>query len=352
MPFYPTELETKLLDSFPYILPALKGRDCLSMDASAIVVGTLCKAHGVDPDTALDWVAPAHFVHLWRSHRVIYAIDRDLAAELQAQAVAIREDEDLPVDLLMGLPYPCFAAESAPFEVVSRDGETGEIVHRAPFTGRFMLTVSQPGEFGNPWPALSVLFETPGGNSQYYLPIPTGGTLEDSLRLLLDYYKSVERPGDPDYTMDLARQEAVPVLFAAQIVLYIQAKNADLQNRPVSVPRKKNRRSAMPRKKPEKVVEVGYHVGKLIRKSKSEHGSAVERAGTGGGWTVRPHARRGHWHRYWTGPKNEPDKRKLELKWTHPTFIHGDKKDDKPTVYKVAKKPDMDKKNAETGKEN
>lgn len=336
MSYYPIDLEDRLRNNYPYILPALRGREARTMSDSAVIVGQLCKAHGVDQETAIDTVGPAHFVHLWRQNRVIYSVDADLAEELRGHLLSLEDDDGLPSDFLLNLPYPCIAIESQPFEIVARDEETGEVMHRSAFSGRCMVTVSEPDEFRNGWPALSILFETPeGGSAQYYLPVVPGGTLADSLRLLRDYFESVKQPGDTEYTIDLARKEAMPVLYAAQIVLYIQAQNADLQARP-NPPRKKARKSSMPKQKPPKVIDVGYHIGQTIRRPRTAPipypGDADSK---GGGWTVRPHSRRGHWHHYWTGSKSEPESRKLILKWTHPTFVHADDKDDKPTVYKV-----------------
>ncbi len=46
----------------------------------------------------------------------------------------------------------------------------------------------------------------------------------------------------------------------------------------------------------------------------------------------RPHARRGHWHNYWTGPRS--GERKLVLRWVEPMFIHGGEFDE-VTVHPV-----------------
>lgn len=337
MSFYPVRLEEEIRKTYPYLLPALRGRECRTMSDSALIVAQLCSAHGVDQEKAFELVGPAHFIHRWRETRVIYAVDPDLASEMKNQAVAIDDDESLPSDFLLNIPYPCFAVESAPFEILARDQTTGEVAHKAQFTGRYMVTTADPDEFSNGWPALSVLFEVPGGSAQYYLPVVPGGTLGDSLRHLLAYFESVREEGDIEYNLDVARMEAMPVLYAAQIVLYIQAQNADLQSRP-SPARQKNRRSPMPRQKPPKVIDVGYHIGQTIRKARTAPDPYPgDPENKGGGWTVRPHSRRGHWHHYWTGPRNDQNKRKLILRWTAPMFIHADGKDDKPTLYRIKK---------------
>ena len=46
----------------------------------------------------------------------------------------------------------------------------------------------------------------------------------------------------------------------------------------------------------------------------------------------RPHTRRGHWHHYWTGTK---DNRKLILKWTAPIFVGGSSDNIITTINKI-----------------
>jgi hypothetical protein len=37
--------------------------------------------------------------------------------------------------------------------------------------------------------------------------------------------------------------------------------------------------------------------------------------------TPVPHVRRAHWHSYWTGPRKEPKKRELIVKWMPPVPV-------------------------------
>ena len=55
-----------------------------------------------------------------------------------------------------------------------------------------------------------------------------------------------------------------------------------------------------------------------LRRGMSRH-SAPHGDSAGTGTAKRPHARRGHWHHYWAGPRNA---RQLILKWTAQTFVH------------------------------
>ncbi|WP_295617345.1 hypothetical protein [uncultured Intestinimonas sp.] len=51
------------------------------------------------------------------------------------------------------------------------------------------------------------------------------------------------------------------------------------------------------------------------------------------GTVKRSHTRRGHWHHYWTGPRD--GERALILKWTAPTVIHPEDREDNVTLYPV-----------------
>lgn len=68
-----------------------------------------------------------------------------------------------------------------------------------------------------------------------------------------------------------------------------------------------------------KLWEVGYRVGSTIRAGADRDRNAPTARHAG----PRPHVRRAHWHHYWTGPRNQPDERKLVLRWVHPTLVGG-----------------------------
>lgn len=60
------------------------------------------------------------------------------------------------------------------------------------------------------------------------------------------------------------------------------------------------------------VWNIGDESGRVLREmseSRSEQGSKK-----------RPHVRRAHWHGYWTGPRNSPE-RKFELRWLPPMVV-------------------------------
>jgi len=65
------------------------------------------------------------------------------------------------------------------------------------------------------------------------------------------------------------------------------------------------------------IWNVGSHLGAALR-------AAYERESRDLGGThasPRPHIRRAHWHSYWTGPRKDPERRRLILKWLHPMVV-------------------------------
>lgn len=324
-------LERDLSNNWAGLLPYLRANGCGSMDDAAVHCAEYMRAAGADIDTAIDTLGIAYMIHRWRDHRMIYRIDEALTEELLNQSRRIEEDEALPCELLTNLPFPCFSVETAAFGVTVRDHKNSEIVRTLDFSGRFILTTSEAGEFGNGWKALSSMWESTDGKlHHYYFPIINNGTLKDSIDALHAY---LNQNYDTVVTRDDAVIESIPSMLAAQIVLYLQATNADVQSRPAAKRDKKRVKSRNTSQKPPKVADVGYRVGATMRKAKVQTFERATPIGTGS--VKRPHVRRGHWHCFWTGSKSDPDKRKKVLQWVAPTMIHGGNSDDLPTVIPV-----------------
>lgn len=71
----------------------------------------------------------------------------------------------------------------------------------------------------------------------------------------------------------------------------------------------------------EQVVTVGTVEGselranaQYMRATASDGDDKIKRAA---------HMRRAHWHHYWTGPRDQPENRKIILHWVAPTFVSG-----------------------------
>ena len=100
----------------------------------------------------------------------------------------------------------------------------------------------------------------------------------------------------------------------AGTLMYICSKEADV--RTVYVPQKNQSRKS--RQTDCTVHDVGFRIAPQLAEVRRvyEH-DAEERIGGATGRHVAPHVRRGHWHGYWTGPRENPTG--LEIKWIAPT---------------------------------
>lgn len=110
-------------------------------------------------------------------------------------------------------------------------------------------------------------------------------------------------------------------------LLYISSKEADV--RTVYVPQKNQTRKS--RQSDCTVHDVGFRIAPQLAEVRRvyEH----ERQDGKTGRHVAPHVRRGHWHGYWTGPRENPTG--LEIKWVAPTIVNGSRGELEGTVHEV-----------------
>lgn len=111
------------------------------------------------------------------------------------------------------------------------------------------------------------------------------------------------------------------------LILYICSANADFgEHRPMHPARrapsgKKKRITAADQMR---VWDVGIRLGPALRKAMAsteqsqETGPAPAEEVGQGRCSPRLHWHRGHWHHYWTGPRSQPEERKIILHWLPP----------------------------------
>ena len=277
-------------------------------DECAVPMGAAAAAmthRGEDMDTAERMAAEATACYLWRKNKIIYQLDSTMAAVFQAQARSMDEDKELPVDYLLHLPYPCIYVDTDIY-----DGFVGFFawIEWDVNCKRYELRASWrlPGG-GGTWP--SMLHILPGktlldcADDTFAAAMGNIGRMKDG--------KLIEVPGQ-------VQKEAFELpLFAAQVILYLNSVGADVyRTTPAARKQGKKKHAKIGIGRDPIIFEVGMRMGATIRAAE-KRSSAVASPGTG--TSKRPHARRGHWHHYWAGPK---DDRKLILKWTTPTFVH------------------------------
>ena len=255
----------------------------------------------------------------WRKNKIIYAFDQTLAETLAAQAEDLSDTDVLPVDLLLHLPYQIIYVK-APGIIAHTDG--------------FFTWVEWDINRKDPELRVQPVFEDLSDSFPLVMHLIPGGTIRDCVE---DTLKTVQEVAPRPIPVAPATETASSILTAIQLILYLASSNADVEDEPLPVKavRTGPRTTKIIQDKAGEVSakQVGIRVGAALRRASVRQPRNNEGPSTPGS-RVRPHARRGHWHHYWTGPMDGD--RKLVLKWTAPTFIHPeDGKEDNVVILPV-----------------
>jgi hypothetical protein len=128
----------------------------------------------------------------------------------------------------------------------------------------------------------------------------------------------------------------VPSLVS--LVLYLCSENAEIResgggHRRPAHPEPKKTKKGLRLFAPDRPThwEVGYRLGAALRRESTAR-SADDATGTHA--RPRPHIRRAHWHSYWLGKSNEPDARRVVLKWLPPIAVNVHDPDDLTTTVR------------------
>lgn len=255
-------------------------------------------------------------LYIWRKHKVIYNFDHTLAQELVDQADAITEDDKIPTEILLRPPYPCvyiqtdkpISGNSLPLKFMAwieedanshvREFRVQPFADDMEHTKAFMLELTKPTVY-------DCIYDTVATTSKYH----------SFARFQLN---------------NICIDESVrAVLRAMQLYLYICSDQADVRDNLAQKKIYRPRAKGQPIKDKFREInmkDVGVVIGHTLRRAEQESSAPQSNPSADEskqGSHKRPHTRRGHWHHYWTGPKSEPEQRKLILKWTHPMLIGG-----------------------------
>lgn len=323
--------EARIEKQYPRLLAQLKKNNPQSTHEAAMLITQHFKNCGLSMEHAVNEMNVIYYTHLWRLHRTIYRFDEAISDVLANQALRVEEYERIPCELLRTIPHRCISVEMHPFSIQANDIRTGHSGVKLEFTGEFYLYFEDNYRWAKQDTLIALFKMRDGELVDFFMPLPENGTIKDS-KSELHKYISVAMP-DLKVTEDDVRIQMLPALIAVQVALYLQAQNADIQNAPPESKKKKVKRGSGTKRqqKPPKIVYVGYRVGKLLRTSATLDSSEPFEPGK----KKRPHARRGHWHHYWVGPKNKPQERKLILRWVAPTMIHAGKSNDITKIIKI-----------------
>ena len=280
--------------------------DCCILPINA--AATYLCASSLSPVEAAAVAAELTACYLWRQSKIIYSYDAALAATLAEQVDDTEDTDILPSDLLLHLPHACVYIK-APELIEHLDG----------FFAWADYDVNRHGaELRISW-----LADDMQHTFSQVLHLVPGGTIaecvDDTAKTTGEYCELSDREAP---AVEVARM----MLTAIQLLLYITASNADIDEQPrqgVAHPvgaRHKKTVDITDKASEVRAFDVGIRVGAAIRKAADAPTAHTATAGSGA--SKRPDLRRGHWHHYWQGRKDE--ERRLILKWTAPTVIHPD----------------------------
>lgn len=261
--------------------------------------------NGIDSQMAAHMAPVATACYMWRANKAVYSFDDDLSNALAEQADSFKDTDVLPADILIHPPYECTFVGTSIFKRYRGFWyRVGPGI--APNVSRLQVVLVSRDMKSSATMGINLLH---------------GKTIREC------WYDTVAGMEED------VRPSLHDLLVALQFVLYLASENADIQDVPQAEPPRVRKKRGQILDKASEVKEkaVGVRIGNAIRKIKSpSHPSSQGGTGT----KVRPHSRRGHWHHYWTGPRDGD--RKLILKWTAPTFIHMDEfRNDTVVVYPV-----------------
>lgn len=258
----------------------------------------------------------------WRLSKEVYVIDEDLKDLLFEQDGEL----DVPDEVLLQLPYPCFYVELP------------NTYYRADKIHGFFVTLEYDVNNGDK--ELKPVFLTDDGNIFSYSIHIGAKTIEESVDML-DKQALENTNGDKELkrlALRAMQDSAETKIFLKQIlqvILYILAQNAEIT--PSSEQSFITKRGKTVKDKYSEIRkwDVGIRVGAAIRQQKAKEQSRKKEYKESEHQSPRPHMRRGHWHHFWTGPKAQPEERKLILKWLSPMAIAANPEDMPITFHEV-----------------
>lgn len=244
---------------------------------------------------------------LWRHAKEIYSIDSTLE-----ELLAEQDDLSIPSEILLCLPVHSFYVQTS-----------GEFPLLGQIDGFFTYLEYDPNTQDQELRLLFIKNGIPFFKFFIFLNYPT--ILESTKAAIQESWPYIRKMGISPEVVDLdARAETItmPLQKAMQIILYILAANAEVEEDPAQAQIRKQGRVIKDRVAEIQKWNVGYRIGTTIRSNNAYATSATrQRIQHGSHSSPRPHIRRGHWHNYWIGPRLQPENRCLVLRWIPPTMV-------------------------------
>lgn len=253
----------------------------------------LCEVLGMHDDETKSLLIRMTLFYYWSKSKEIYEFDTDFAKILMQTPVEV-----IPYQSLSRLPYVTFAISL---------GDEYIIVHKG---------------YDKNHVESDYLFVAHCSHKTEYVNV-TGFPLHETFESI-DAFKSIcKNPSQID-----------DIIGCLNLIMYLCAEKPDIDPHPEQ--KTITKRSSVTRNTYREIRKwnVGHRFGAAYRKHKvNSQGSGVSVQSPSSSDTaqrsVRPHIRRAHWHRFWTGTG---ENKHLALKWLSPMTINADSEQDLPAV--------------------
>lgn len=339
----PLEMTNFLTKADPDIWGQLYDKDG---QASAI----LCKKYADKnyPDTA----GMLYALAVWRQHKIIYDFDNEIAKMLKDMGTV---DDDIPCEAIMHLPYNGLYLQlpDKVFSYVEEEKWLGQVKKERIYVDGFFFSIDT---------STVETLKKIGVEVDGELSLATFDMVFTNHRMMTlciplsenhTFKSGFEYMNNNGYAHNESSIELCNELL--QLVLYLSAVNADIEEDAEQkeikerAEKKKAERSEQEQTEPTKSKEisykelqkwnVGYRYGTAVKKArqaerkKRDADTEQERTARQGSHSrKRTHARRGHFHHFWTGSRK--GERQLVLKWVSPVIVNAEY-ENIVTIHKV-----------------
>ncbi len=273
---------------------------------------------GTDLDAAIDLIRDTPFIAglaAWRVTKGVYDFHPAMLEALWNSPI----DGELPIDMFQYLPEWCVYIPVDP----PRDGIRGFFAFVDDdvedwFQHKLILLVDQDEAL------VEVEIELkPGADILAAMPLFSGYNISGGLS---------QPRVQPRLMTDAERQNAIPLVRnvvtpLVSLVMYLCVRTVELtsasggESRPSNPSVNRSGRGPVFDTPTEtRKWDVAYRMGAALQRGREAADRESDSVPTVRA-KMRPHIRRAHWHRYWTGARNEPDNRNLLARWLPPIPI-------------------------------
>lgn len=336
----PFELLKKISNKFPLIWDVL-GEYAKNPEWDERCYVPIGLAMGIFPDFhQVDWEHQLRRMYyaiqfsalaVWRLDKEVYQFSEELEDMLFEQSKS--DDMDIPGNVLEYLPYRAFYVRFSSPQVDGNVKFDGFFVH-------YEWDIQRGGEL-----CIRFLFLTDGldvSGSEIKLCARTlaenfvifSRLVEKNVEKFNNKENDIRKPSKFNYinaSKDMIKK-------ALELTLYICAQNADITASPKQATYRPKNGKIMDRYAEVRTWDVGVRIGAKVRLAHGNSRSSRE-SSHGSHASPRTHMRRGHWHHYWTGPRDGD--RKLILKWTAPMLIGGVGENSPAVIHKVSSETEV-----------